>query len=284
MPLFGAHLSVSGGPKNAIVRARALNCDCVQIFTKNPNQWIAPPLAEGAVAAFREAVSESPVSVLASHDSYLINLAAADEKVFERSVSAFVVELERAEALGLHFVVTHPGSHVGSGEAVGLKRVIQGYDEVHARCPGVRVRTLIETTAGQGTALGYNFEQIATILRGTASGDRMGVCFDTCHVFAAGYGLVTAEEYSDTFQRFDEAIGLSKLELFHVNDSAKPFGSRIDRHAHIGQGEIGPEAFRRLVNDPRFAGHPMILETPKNAQPDADMDHINLGVLRGFLT
>jgi deoxyribonuclease-4 len=283
MPLFGAHLSISRSLSNAIRSAVDLKCDTLQIFTKNASHWTAPPIPEADVTAFRQAAESSSLRFLTAHDSYLINLAAPDDALFEKSVAAFVTEMERAEALGLSYLVTHPGLHVGSGEDVGLARVIKGYEEVHARCPGFNVRVLVETTAGQGTALGHRFEHLQTIFRGAACADRMDVCFDTCHVFVAGYGLSTVDEYAATFQQFDDLVGLSRLRLFHVNDSAKPFGSRVDRHANIGQGEIGAEAFRRLVNDPRFSDLPMILETPKDDDKKTDMDAVNLAALRGYL-
>lgn len=282
MPFFGVHVSTRRGVQHAIPAAVALDCGTVQIFTKNAAHWGAPPLSEGEVAEFRRAASASQLRFLTAHDSYLINLASPDDTIYAKSVDAFVDEMRRAEALGLSYLVTHPGSHTGSGEDAGLARVIAGYEEVHARCPGFKVRVLIETTAGQGTALGYRFEHLAAILARAKCADRMDVCLDTCHVFAAGYPLADADDSATTFQQFDDLVGLSRLKLFHVNDSAKPLGSRVDRHAAIGRGEIGPDAFRRLVTDPRFAGLPMILETPKEDDDGNDMDAVNLATLRGF--
>ncbi len=284
MPLFGAHLSTLRGLHNAITAATALQCGTLQIFTKNASHWSAKPLTQDDINQFRRATSASKLKHLTVHDSYLINLASADDTIYTKSVNAFVDEMERAEALGISYLVTHPGSHTGSGEEAGLARVIQGYEEVHARCAGFNVRVLIETTAGQGTALGHRFEHLAAILQRAACADRMDVCFDTCHVFAAGYALAEVSDYATTFQQFDDLIGLSRLKLFHVNDSAKPFGSRVDRHASIGLGEIGEEAFRRLVTDPRFLDRPMILETPKKDDDGNEMDAINLGRLRSFAT
>lgn len=284
MPLFGAHLSISRGLHNAISAASALGCDTVQIFTKNASQWAAAPLTSEAVTQFRQSAGASRLKHLTAHDSYLINLASPDDGIYAKSVEAFVDEMERAEALGLEYLVTHPGAHTGSGEEAGLARVIAGYEEVHARCAGFKVRVLIETTAGQGTALGHRFEHLAAILQRATCADRMGVCFDTCHVFAAGYSLVSASDYQATFQQFDELVGLAHLKLFHVNDSAKALGSRVDRHAGIGSGEIGPDAFRRLATDPRFFDRPMILETPKKNDAGAEMDAVNLGLLRRFAT
>ena len=281
MPLFGAHLSVKGGLHTAVASAVAMECGTLQIFTKNASHWTADPLADGDVTAFRRAVGASPLRFVAAHDSYLINLASPDDAIFAKSVDAFVTEMERAEALGLSYLVTHPGAHTGSGEEDGLARVIAGYEQVHKRCRGFNVRVLVETTAGQGTAIGHRFEHLAAIFQRANCADRMDVCFDTCHVFAAGCPLATVDDYATTFQRFDEIVGLARLKLFHVNDSTKPLGSRIDRHAGIGRGAIGREAFRRLVTDPRFVHLPMILETPKE-ESGTDMDVVNLGLLRSF--
>lgn len=282
MPRFGAHFSTRRGLHHAVATATELECGTLQIFTKNAAHWSAAPLTEDEVTAFRRAAGASALTHLTAHDAYVINLASPNETTYAKSVAAFADELERAEALGLDYLVTHPGSHTGSGEEAGLARVVAGYDEALARCPGFKVRVLLETTAGQGTALGYRFEHLATILQRAKSADRMDVCFDTCHVFAAGYGLASESDYAATFQRFDDAVGLSRLKLFHVNDSAKPFGSRVDRHAGIGRGEIGTDAFRRLVTDPRFAQSPMILETPKEDDEGNDMDPVNLAALRGL--
>jgi deoxyribonuclease-4 len=197
-------------------------------------------------------------------------------------VEAFVVELMRAEQLGLRYLVTHPGAHVDSGEEAGLARVAAGLDEVHGRCPGLRVRVLLETTAGQGSSLGYRFEHLARILALVKDPDRLGVCFDTCHVFAAGYVLAPAAEYQATLRAFARTIGIGRLRAFHVNDSLKPLGSRVDRHAHIGRGQLGLEPFRLLVNDRRFRNRPMILETPKEDDGREDMDAVNLATLRGL--
>ena len=282
MPLFGSHLSTSRGVTNAIQAAVALGCDTLQLFTKNASHWSAPPLAEAEVTAFRRAASAANLRFLTAHDSYLINLASPDDAAFDKSLGAFVDEMQRAEALGLAYLVTHPGSHVGSGDEAGLARVIAGYEEVHARCPGFNVRVLIETTAGQGTALGHRFEHLGAILKRANCADRMDVCFDMCHVFAAGYALAGEDGYTATFQQFDDHVGLSRLKVFHVNDSAKPFGSRVDRHAGIGRGEIGAGAFRRLVTDARFVDLPMILETPKEDEAGNPMDAVNLATLREF--
>lgn len=282
MPSFGAHLSTKGGLHNAIGSAVALRCGTVQLFTKNANHWSAPPLTDSEIREFRRAATASTLKHLTAHDSYLINLASPNPANYAKSMTAFVDELERAEALGLDYLVTHPGAHTGSGEEAGLTRVVEGYDEALSRCPGFKVRVLLETTAGQGTALGHRFEHLATILQRAKTADRMGVCLDTCHVFAAGYALATESDYAATFQQFNDLIGLSHLKLFHVNDSVKPLGSRVDRHAGIGLGEIGIDAFRQLVTDPRFEHLPMILETPKEDAEGNEMDATNLNLLRRF--
>lgn len=284
MPQFGAHLSTKGGLHNAIGAAVALACDTVQLFTKNANHWSAPPLSDSEIREFCRAATASNLKYLTAHDSYLINLASPNPTNYAKSVTAFADELERAESLGLDYLVTHPGAHTGSGEEAGLARAVEGYDEALSRCPGFKVRVLLETTAGQGTALGHRFEHLATILQRAKTADRMGVCLDTCHVFAAGYPLAGESDYGTTFQQFDDLIGLSHLKLFHVNDSAKALGSRVDRHAGIGSGEIGIDAFRRLVTDARFARLPMILETPKEDDAGNDMDATNLNLLRRFAT
>ncbi len=282
MPLFGAHMSVAGGCHNALRQARDHQCDTVQLFTKNANQWNARPFTEEEVRLFRETLRESGLRFATAHDSYLINLASPDETLYRRSVEAFVVEVRRAEQLGLSYLVMHPGAHVNSGEDAGLERVARGLDEVHERCPDFGVRVLIETTAGQGTTLGWRFEHLSRILERVAAPERLGVCFDTCHVFAAGYPLGTRKEYKATMADFDRIVGLDKLRAFHVNDSLKPLGSRVDRHAHIGRGQLGLGPFRFLVNDPRFADRPMILETAKEEGDNDDMDTVNIGVLRGL--
>ncbi|MBX9624185.1 MAG: deoxyribonuclease IV [Gemmataceae bacterium] len=284
MPLFGAHMSVAGGLTNAVAASVALECGTVQLFTKNANTWAGKPLQAVEVRAFRDAVRAAGLRFPTAHDSYLINLASPDDALYRKSIAAFADEVERAEALGLSYLVTHPGAHVGSGVDAGVARVVAALDEVHARCGGYQVKVLVETTAGQGSCLGAAFEEIATILGGVAAPERLGVCFDTCHAFAAGYPLASADDYAATFGRFDDLVGLDRLRLFHVNDSVKGLGSRVDRHAHLGQGMIGIDAFRRLATDPRFADRPMILETPKEDADGRAMDPVNLGLLRGFLT
>ena len=283
MPLFGSHTSTAGGCHNALLIAQAHACDTVQLFTKNSNQWNAKDLTDAEVDLFRQTLRQTKLRVPMAHDSYLINLASPDEALYRRSLEAFVIELQRAERLGLSYLVMHPGAHVDSGEEAGLARVVLALDEVHARCPDFRVQILLETTAGQGSCLGHRFEHIGRILELVKEPERLGVCFDTCHVFAAGYALAPEKEYRATMRAFDKVIGLSRLKVFHVNDSLKGLGSRVDRHAHIGRGHLGLEPFRLLVNDVRFRQRPMILETPKEDGDSADMDAVNLAALRGLL-
>ena len=281
-PPLGAHMSVAGGVVNAVLSAEALGMDTVQLFTKNANQWVGRPFAPGETAAFRKELRRTRLKSATSHDSYLINLATAEPTLWRRSVEAFLDELDRAEALGLTYLVTHPGAHCGIGEEPGLANVARALDEVHQRRPDYKVKVLLELTAGQGSCLGHRFEHLAAILDLVDAPKRLGVCLDTCHVFAAGYPLGTDAEYAATMAEFDRVIGLRKLKLFHLNDSKKPLGSRVDRHEHIGRGHLGLEPFRRLINDPRFQKTPMILETPKEDDAGSPMDPVNLATLRGL--
>lgn len=283
MPLFGAHMSIAGGYHKAILAAQDHDCSTVQLFTKNNNQWKAKELTDEDVKLFRQTLRHSKLKYPTAHDSYLINLASPDDQLYRKSIDAFVIEMQRAERLGLKYLVMHPGASLDSGEKQGLERVARALDEVHQICAGYRVQVLLETTAGQGSCLGHRFEHLAEILSRIAAPERVGVCLDTCHVFAAGYALSPEKEYRATFRDFNRTIGLKKLKCFHVNDSKKERGSRVDRHAHIGQGHLGLEPFRLLVNDPRFRNKPMILETPKEEKDNPDMDRVNLAVLRGLI-
>jgi deoxyribonuclease-4 len=280
MPLFGAHMSIAGGYHNALLAAAKYGCSTVQLFTKSSNQWRAKEISVEEAGLFRKTLREGGFRFPIAHDSYLINLASPDDGLYRKSVESFVEEVNRSEMLGLRYLVTHPGAHMGLGEERGLARVAAALDEVHDRCKDFRVQILLETTAGQGTSLGHRFEHLASILALVKHPDRVGVCFDTCHVFAAGYALSPAREYGQTFKAFERSVGLKKLRAFHLNDSQKPQGSRVDRHAHIGKGCLGLEPFRLLVNDRRFRSHPMILETPKETVDGSDMDRRNLATLR----
>ncbi len=283
MPLFGAHMSIAGGCHNALLQAQALGCDSVQLFTRAPGQWSGRELSDDEVRLFRRTLRETRLRQPTAHDCYLTNLASPDEALYRRSRETFLVELQRVERLGIRYLVMHPGAHLDSGEEAGLARVAAALDEIHGRMPQCKARVLLETTAGQGSTLGHRFEHLGRILSLVSQPERLGVCFDTCHVFAAGYALAPAAEYKATMRAFDRAIGLGRLRVFHVNDSLKPQGSRVDRHAHIGRGEMGLEPFRLLVNDRRFRNRPMILETPKEMGDETGMDAINLATLRGLM-
>jgi deoxyribonuclease-4 len=275
-------MSIAGGYHQALLAAQKYDCEAVQLFTKNSNQWQAKEITDQDVSTFQQTLRQTGVRMSLAHDSYLINLASPDESLYQRSLEAFAVEVQRAERLGLDYLVTHPGAHVGGGEEAGLKRVASALDEVHERCAGFRVQILLETTAGQGSCLGHRFEHLAQLLALTAQSERLGVCLDTCHVFAAGYALAPKAAYEATLKEFDRLIGLERLRAFHLNDSQKPLGCRVDRHAHIGRGCLGLEPFRLLVNDRRFRDLPMLLETPKESD-EGDMDALNLQTLRGLL-
>jgi deoxyribonuclease-4 len=283
MPLFGAHMSIAGGCHNALTAAHQHEFDTVQLFTKNNNQWDARELTAQDIEQFHGTLKSTKLRFATAHDSYLINLASPDPVLYQRSLEAFVIEVERAESLGLSYLVMHPGTPTDGDDAAGIQRIVKALDDVHARCHACRVKILLETTAGQGKSLGWRFEHLAAILDSVKQSRRLGVCLDTCHVFAAGYALATAREYENTMRSFDRLIGLSRLKVLHVNDSKKPLGSRVDRHEHIGKGHLGLEAFRLLVNDPRFQKVPMIMETPKEGPNDEDMDVINLDTLRALV-
>ena len=264
-PLLGAHMPTAGGHHNAITDGKAIGCQAVQIFTASPRQWRSPAITPELAAVFQKVVTESGITKTVAHDSYLINLAAEPGgDVLAKSRAAFRGEIERADALGVDFLVSHPGAHGGAGEDVGIARLIESLDVIHAETARAKVRVALETTAGQGTYLGGRFEHLARIIGGVREPERLAVCLDTCHIFAAGYDIRTAEAYAETMRLFDEIIGLEWLQVVHANDSQKAFGSHADRHAHIGEGEIGLEAFRLLVNDPRLAGLPIIVETPES--------------------
>lgn len=283
MSILGAHMSIAGGFDKAVERGATAGCDCIQIFSKNNNQWRAREIRAEEAEAFRRALDEYGISHPIAHDSYLINLASPEDGLWKKSIDAFVVELLRAEMLGVPYVVTHPGSFTSSSEAAGLKRIVAALDEVHAQCRGIRAKCLLETTAGQGTNLGWRFEQLAALLDGVQDPGRLDVCVDTCHVFAAGYPLSPEADYERTLDEFDRLIGLERIRAFHLNDSKRELGSRIDRHENIGEGCLGLDPFRLLLNDPRFQHAPMYLETEKGQRNGRDLDAINLETLRGLV-
>jgi deoxyribonuclease IV len=260
-PLLGAHVSIAGGVSESIGRGKTIGCDCIQIFTKSSRQWKSKPYTEEEIAAFRRNLRESEIGCVVAHDSYLVNLGAPDEALRKKSVAGFIDEFERCEALGVPWLVAHPGSHVGSGEEVGIRTIAKSIDEAHKACAGFAVKVALEITAGQGSNLGYSFQQMGAIFDAVKENDRLRLCFDTEHAFAAGYDISNEEGYQRTFSELDEHIGIERIVAFHLNDSLKPFNSHVDRHEHIGKGHLGLDPFRRLVNDPRFAGIPMCLET-----------------------
>ncbi len=281
MDYLGAHMSISGGLHLAPGRGRDTGCSVIQIFTQNANQWRGKMPGDSDVALFREKWQESGILEVVSHDIYLINLASAPGETREKSVAAFREEMERCSRLGIGKIVMHPGSHLGDGEETGLKRIIEAFDTLFELAPDYGGKVLLENTAGQGTNLGSRFTHLQAIIGGSSRPERFGVCLDTCHSVAAGYDLLTREGYDATFAEFDELIGLERIACFHLNDSKKGLGSHVDRHEHIGRGELGLEPFRMLLNDPRFATVPKILETPKG---DSDeMDRVNLATLRGLI-
>jgi deoxyribonuclease IV len=280
-PLLGAHMSIAGGVGNAFLEGRKVDCEAIQIFTKSSRQWASKPLDKDEIAQFRANRKETGITSVVAHDSYLLNLGSPDAALRQRSIAAFIDEMERCEILGVSNLIAHPGAHVGAGELAGIKTIAKSLDEVHTACPKFTVKVTLEITAGQGSNLGYRFEQISAMIDATKECDRLRVCFDTEHAFAAGYDLRTQEGYERTFGEFDEAIGIKLLAAFHLNDSKKEFHSRVDRHEHIGKGFIGVEAFRLLLNDKRFWGLPMCLETPKG--PELKEDRENLTLLRSLI-
>jgi deoxyribonuclease-4 len=261
LPPLGAHVSVAGGMPTAIERATALGCTAAQVFVKNANQWQGRELPEEEVATFRAARAASRVGPLVAHASYLINLCSADPALLARSREALVDELCRCARLGVDGLVLHPGAHLGAGEEAGIDRVAASLDAVLSTLPDVSTRVLLENTAGQGSCLGYRLEHLASIRAQVASPHRVGVCLDTCHAFAAGYAIHKRQGYEDFVTEIEELLGLPAVGCFHLNDSVRPFNSRRDRHAHIGEGEIGLAAFARLLHDPRLRAIPMVLET-----------------------
>ena len=269
MPRLGAHLSIAGGLPRAVDRAAAARCDALQIFTKSAGQWRARPLPAEEIALFRGRVEQSGIRPVVAHNSYLINVAAHDSRLRAQSAAALGEELDRAEALGLDGLVMHPGAFTSGNEADGLRHISKELAALLRARPKHRVMVLLEHTAGQGTNLGHRFEHLAAIIDGLDGSPRVGVCLDTCHLLAAGYDIRSPQGYEDTMAAFDRVVGLDRIRVFHLNDSKKPCGSRVDRHEHIGKGCLGLEPFRLLLNDRRFGSLPMLLETPKLDTPES---------------
>ncbi len=278
---LGSHVSASGGVDLTLARGEELGLESLQLFSKNERQWQSKPLDPAVIDRFREEVARTGITKLVVHDSYLINLASPKPDILAKSIPAFSDELARCDVLGIPHLVTHPGAHTGSGVEAGIERFAASLNEIFAAMPDGTTMTLLETTAGQGTALGRSFEEIAAIIERVEQKDRVGVCLDTCHIFAAGYDYRTPELYAEMMNRFDATIGLDRLKVIHLNDSKNPLGSNKDRHDHIGDGEIGLEGFRQFMNDGRLAGIPGILETEKDAS--GDMDRRNLETLRSLV-
>ena len=276
--ILGAHVSTSGGLHNAITNGDKLHCDTIQIFLRNPNRWVAKPPIPAVIDTFRDAWAASPIGEVIVHDIHLSNLASPKTDVREKSRQQFQEQMELADTLGLRYIVTHLGSHLGEGEEPGLKLLSESFDFLFENVEASDVTVLLETTAGQGTNLGYCFEHLRDVIGMSKYPDRFGVCLDSCHVFAAGYDIRTEADCEATFSQFDEVIGLARLKAFHLNDAKSTYQSRVDRHEHIGDGNIGATAFAYILNDSRFAEIPLIIETPQMET----MHETNLTTLRGL--
>ncbi len=279
---IGAHMSISGGVHRALERAKTLGCETIQIFTKSPGNWRLPPLSDPDLERWRFLGSKSGLRPVVAHDCYLVNLASPDDALRRRSLETLEGEVRRALTLGIRLFVIHPGAHRGAGQKKALKLISGALARILDRCPAPDFRILLETTAGQGTAVGYRFEHLAHILEQCPERDRLGVCLDTCHVFAAGYDIRTREGYESVMEEFDRLVGLEKLLVIHANDSKRELGSRVDRHEHIGRGRIGKDPFGFLLSDERLRNLPFIIETPKGA--GLRRDRRNLGTLFGMRT
>lgn len=274
-------MSIEGGVENAPLRGKKAGCQVIQIFTKNNNRWNSRQLTDKDIRNFKENSIDTGVIPSASHTAYLINLASPNTEIYKKSLEAFYDEMERAERLGLPYLIFHPGAHLGSGENTGLKKIADSINILLKKASDFKLMLLLETTAGQGSHLGYKFEHLSEIIEMVDEKGKMGVCLDTCHIFAAGYDISNEYGYKKTFEDFNKIIGIDKLKAFHINDSKKELGSRVDRHEHIGKGKLGLTAFRLLLNDTRFKNVPMILETPKGKTMREDRR--NLSVLKGLI-
>ncbi|MBZ0264132.1 deoxyribonuclease IV [bacterium] len=261
--IIGAHVSTAGGVFKAPANGAELGIEAIAIFAKNQRQWKAKPYSDEDLEKWYSEIELHGITYTCSHMSYLVNPCAVEDEKRQKSIDGITDEIERAEKLGLKNAVIHPGSHLNEGEEWGIKVIAESLDEVHKRLPGYKAKITLEITAGQGTNIGYKFEHLAEIIDRTTENERLAVCFDTCHAFGAGYALDSEEKYNDTWAEWDKLVGLDRIELFHINDSKKEFGSRRDRHEHIGEGLMGLEPFRFLMNDARFKDIPAILETPE---------------------
>jgi deoxyribonuclease-4 len=281
--MFGSHLSIAGGMHNALLSAEKFGFDTVQVFTKNQQQWKCKPLDQVCIDEWTRHCKRLKFGKTVSHDSYLINLASSDDALWRKSIDLFVEEVTRCKLLGIPYLVTHPGAHLGAGEEVGLSRVAAALDEVHDRVGPCKVITCLEITAGQGSSLGHKLEHLAWLIERVKQSKRLGVCLDTAHLFAAGYDF-RGRKYAKFRKQLKATVGLQRVKVLHLNDSKKPLGSRVDRHDHIGRGTIGLDGFRPFVRDEAFAQVPKILETPKLKSDDGrDWDEINLQTLRSLM-
>jgi len=281
LPLLGAHTSTAGGVDKAIDRALGVGCAAMQVFVKNNMQWFASPISDNEVRAFLDHPRRGELSSVFGHSGYLINLAATSEDFHAKSRRSLREELVRADQLRLPFLVLHPGAHMGAGVEAGLEKIVATIDEVFAEIPKVKTRIALETTAGQGSSLGHTFEHLEYILKNAREAERLCVCVDTAHLFAAGYDITTPAGAKKVFAEFDKRIGIKRLAAIHLNDSKAAFNSHVDRHEHIGKGKIGIEAFRFIMNNPRFAKIPKVLETPKGKEMAEDV--VNMKVLRSLI-
>jgi len=279
--ILGAHMSIAGGVHKALQRGASIQCDAIQLFVKNNKTWDAPPLTEEIIELFRKERQRSGLAPLVCHAGYLINLAAPEIDKLERSRAAMLDEMQRCESLGIEYIVVHPGSHKKTGEAEGIARIAESLDWLHERTDGFSLTVLLETTAGQGSNLGFTFNQLGQMIDQCGAPDRVGICLDTCHVFAAGYDFRSKQGYLAMIEEFDRELGIDKLKALHFNDSQNDLDSRRDRHDHIGAGYIGLEGFRWFMNDERLSSVPKLLETPKGEDSQEDVE--NMMVLRGLV-
>ncbi|MBD3382147.1 MAG: deoxyribonuclease IV [candidate division Zixibacteria bacterium] len=280
-PLIGAHMSIAGGVSNAFDHGEKVDCAALQIFTKSSNQWKSKPLTDDEIERFHRRQKETGIYPVIAHTAYLINIASPKEAIYKKSITALIDEIERCHLLGIDDLVLHPGSYLDTTEEEGIRKIIETLNQINDSTHATGVRISLETTAGQGTNLGYKFEQIAEMIEGVENKERVSVCIDTCHIFAAGYDIRDRESYQKTMQEFDATIGLKYLKAIHMNDSKMEFAKKRDRHAHLGQGNIGADAFRFIMQDDRLKDVPKLLETPKE-EDGKSMDEVNLNLLRKF--
>lgn len=273
--LLGAHTSIQGGVDKAIDLAESLNFNAIQIFTKNNNRWSQRPFFQEEIDLFKDKWRNSNIKFIVAHDCYLINLAAPDPVLYEKSVNAFIDEIERCHLLNVKYLNFHPGAHLGTGYETGINKIAESINIAHDKTSFSDVNTMLETTAGQGTSIGHSFVQLAEIIEKVENKDRMSVCIDTAHILAAGYDISNHDGFEKTIKEFDSILGLHQLKCFHVNDSKKTLNSRVDRHCNIGEGFIGLEGFKFLMNDKRLKAIPKILETPKSKGQLEDLDNLD---------